>query len=935
MGACALFPSAVLGQINVSGVTDKATYNNTATLTIGTPAGFDYDATLNWKPVATGTPVVLNKPDFYELRVNATNQTNSAVTSQYLRFIIKAGERVDTEWGLPPHVPFPVIQSSPAEFADAHLRLITPASFPAGYAVPLVAWAVDDQDHAVRANGFLKNAGANLFQVKRGVGSGFITPPVDASTLNLSLELGGVLSTNLNIALETNVAWTTVSGTLSGAVTWTNDARIQITGGTIIPAGSSLTVGAGTIVRVNSGVDITNNGIITINGTLAQPVVFMPTTSGQPWGGFVQHANNASFIATGTIFTGSGAQPCWFAGHECGSSISGISSHRGPQALISLVGSNCNLSMTDSAAIYLAGQWSHSVVGAANSYNIHLTRFLMQRAVSGGEFTKASFTVNDSAFIECPDDSVNFEDEDNDALYLVSGSHNFTNTLFGWTKDDGIDSGGTDSATMGFARLNYQSCWFEATFHEGNSLSGFKNVFTRDTVYFDCGQGIEDGYNAPTGRVEHCFFSMNQSGIRHGDNYPTIGSYDGRLTATNNISIYNHRDLFGFNWNNTGGWTNSYDRFFASNNFVSVLDTNYPNNTLWNPAADGWRLASLGGVGRVGVGFGVRGTTLGQFSDGLPVGLSRFCTNEVRVDYAMDGTDGTHLTGTLIFPAGLTRQYIPVPLSITGVLRVALSSPLNADVTSGATLFFQNLPPESTAPIVLSPAGASWKYLDNGSEQGTAWRAASFDDSAWSSGAGRLGFGADPAPLGATLRKFVQTNGVDTARQITNFYFRREVVITNPADFATIRFRYQRDDGCIVYLNSNELFRSNMPGGAVTANTFASTTISGVPALMTYWTNTFAATNLLAGTNVIAVEVHQSTSTSSDIAWEMELRGLPESGAARVNLTKLGGGAVLYWSDPAFALEEADGVTGPWRLSSTNSPAGSALTGDRFFRLKK
>ena len=198
-----------------------------------------------------------------------------------------------------------------------------------------------------------------------------------------------------------------------------------------------------------------------------------------------------------------------------------------------------------------------------------------------------------------------------------------------------------------------------------------------------------------------------------------------------------------------------------------------------------------------------------------------------------------------------------------------------------------------------------------------------------------LGFGADSLPLGATLRRFVQTNGVDTARQITNYYFRREVVVTNPADFATIQFRYQRDDGCIVYLNSNEVFRNNMPGGAVSANTFASGTISGAPALTTYWTNIVAATNLRPGTNVIAVEVHQSTATSSDIAWEMELRGVPESGAARVNLAKLGGGAVLYWSDPAYALEEADLVTGPWRLASTNSPAGSPLTGDRFFRLKK
>src|SRR6185295_16653094 len=152
-------------------------------------------------------------------------------------------------------------------------------------------------------------------------------------------------------------------------------------------------------------------------------------------------------------------------------------------------GTNVAAAFPASAAIYLAGQFSHSVNGAGNSYAIQLTRFLMQRTISGGEFTKANFTVNDSAFIECPDDSVDFEDGDNVALYLVGGTHNFTNTLFGWTKDDGIDSGGTDDSTSGQARINYQSCWFEATFHEGNSLSGYKNISSRDTVYFDCGQG--------------------------------------------------------------------------------------------------------------------------------------------------------------------------------------------------------------------------------------------------------------------------------------------------------------------------------------------------------------------------------------------------------------------------------------------------------------
>jgi hypothetical protein len=310
------------------------------------------------------------------------------------------------------------------------------------------------------------------------------------------------------------------------------------------------------------------------------------------------------------------------------------------------------LSLTDSAAIYLAGQLGHAVNGGTFRFN----RFLMQRCPTGGEYTGANFTVNDSAFIECPDDSANFVNGDNDALYFVSGNYSFTNTLIGWTKDDGIDSGGS-----GYGPLNYQSCWFESIFHEGNSLSGYKNVYARDTVYLDCGQGIEDGYNAPTGRVDHCLFVANQVGVRHGDNYDNNGNYGGRLTATNCLILNNHRDVFGYNWHINGGWTNASGQMFIDNNLLTVPDTNFPNNAVWNPVADAWRLGAFGARGHVAVAFAMHPsqTTPTSLPDGLPVALSTFCTNEVAVDYDLDATDGTKLAGTLRFVPGRCASSFP------------------------------------------------------------------------------------------------------------------------------------------------------------------------------------------------------------------------------------------------------------------------------------
>jgi hypothetical protein len=54
-------------------------------------------------------------------------------------------------------------------------------------------------------------------------------------------------------------------------------------------------------------------------------------------------------------------------------------------------------------------------------------------------------------------------------------------------------------------------------------------------------------------------------------------------------------------------------------------------------------------------------------------------------------------------------------------------------------LFFS--PAAHAADTTLVPTGSVWKYLDNGSDQGTAWRAASFNDSTWRSGPAQLGYG--------------------------------------------------------------------------------------------------------------------------------------------------------------------------------------------------
>jgi hypothetical protein len=178
------------------------------------------------------------------------------------------------------------------------------------------------------------------------------------------------------------------------------------------------------------------------------------------------------------------------------------------------------------------------------------------------------------------------------------------------------------------------------------------------------------------------------------------------------------------------------------------------------------------------------------------------------------------------------------------------------------------------AQTTLVPANASWKYLDDGSDQGTAWRAASFDDSAWASGAAELGYGDGDE---ATTVGF----GPNSSSKYTTTYFRHSFNVANPADFPSLKLRLIRDDGAVLYLNGTEIRRDNMPAGAINRTTLASTAL-GAPQESTVYETIVPAAALVAGTNVLAAEIHQSNGTSTDLSFQLEVTGLNST----VNVTR-------------------------------------------------
>ncbi len=158
------------------------------------------------------------------------------------------------------------------------------------------------------------------------------------------------------------------------------------------------------------------------------------------------------------------------------------------------------------------------------------------------------------------------------------------------------------------------------------------------------------------------------------------------------------------------------------------------------------------------------------------------------------------------------------------------------------------------------PMGSAWKYLDNGSNQGSAWRALGFDDSSWKSGAGQLGYGdGDETTV-------VSYGGNSSSKYITT-YFRKNFNVSDASSVSALGLKLIRDDGVVVYLNGTEIFRNNMPTGTISSSTLASTGVEDDDIL----SSSISKSLLVSGNNVLAVEIHQADAASSDISFDFEL----------------------------------------------------------------
>ena len=166
---------------------------------------------------------------------------------------------------------------------------------------------------------------------------------------------------------------------------------------------------------------------------------------------------------------------------------------------------------------------------------------------------------------------------------------------------------------------------------------------------------------------------------------------------------------------------------------------------------------------------------------------------------------------------------------------------------------------------LLVPSNSVWSYRDDGADLGTAWTGLTYDASGWASGPGELGFGDGGEST-------VVNGGPATNRHMT-LYFRHAFAVTNISRFIDLDLFLRRDDGAVVYLNGKEVVRNNLPDGEIAYATAATNAIANGTGETTYYEFDVWEGYLVEGTNLLAVEVHQSTNTSTDLSFDLQLNG--------------------------------------------------------------
>ena len=408
---------------------------------------------------------------------------------------------------------------------------------------------------------------------------------------------------------------------------------------------------------------------------------------------------------------------------------------------------------------------------------------------------------------------------------------------------------------------------------------------------------------------------------------------------------------------------------FTTNNQATIIPTNWPARSttgIYTAVSGEYDVLDAG----VNVGLKYRGNSgvMHQLQPRTAFGLSQ----DRRTLYLLtiDGRQPGYSEGALDWETAawmiLLGAYDAVNLdgggSTTLVVADSMGKPVELNHSSAVAdsgkertvgahfgIYAKPLPAfinEVTATNPIFDVTNAWKYtaqnLDN-----VPWITPKYDDSSWSDpGLGLLWIDvrsppdADVQPKNTELPASAANNGYP----YITYYFRTHFNFTNQIARASLGFSCYLDDGAIFYLNGIEIYRLNMPDAPtpVQNNTLA-TGYSGTgdaAAPVDFTVSGDPVTNLVAGDNVLAVEVHNYNRMSPDITFGTSLLVTePYTLEPQLTITVSGGTATITWSRLGFSLQQADAPTGSWTGVPgpiVSSPFIAVFAGSaRYYRLSR
>jgi hypothetical protein len=251
---------------------------------------------------------------------------------------------------------------------------------------------------------------------------------------------------------------------------------------------------------------------------------------------------------------------------------------------------------------------------------------------------------------------------------------------------------------------------------------------------------------------------------------------------------------------------------------------------------------------------------------------------------------------------------------------------------------------------LLSIQGSPWKYNHEGVDLGAAWHTdPNYDDNSWSNGVSVFD-GTLNSPrsfvAGISVKTYLPVRyGTYETNDIPVYYFRTHFRLpTSPSNVVELRLRKIVDDVDVAFMNNYEapVYRDRYYTNADVNFYGYNFSLTGTASLLGFFL--INATNLISGENLMAVKLHQKSSTSYDISFAYELTAIinhftPPSLTIRFD-PSLGTGIIGWDHFTATLYETADLTIGSWAPVSGAGLSPGAYTfnpegGQRFYKLMR